>query len=125
MISTWFLRFGVFFALVGMCLGIYMAASHDHTLAPVHAHINLVGWVTMFLAGLFYTVRPDCQRLLAKIHLALAGIGLLILAPGLTGVMLGDLAWGEPLAAIGSLVTLAAMLIFAFIVFTAPARATA
>ncbi|MDB5522263.1 MAG: hypothetical protein JWM58_26 [Rhizobium sp.] len=125
MISQWFLRFGVLFAIVGMCLGIYMAASHDHTLAPVHAHINLVGWVTMFLAGLYYTVRPDSDGKLARIHLGLAVIGLLILAPGLTGVMLGYLSWGEPLAGIGSVLTLGAMLLFAYIVFTAPRRVRA
>lgn len=122
MISQWFLRFGVLFAIVGMCLGIYMAASHDHTLAPVHAHINLIGWVTMFLAGLFYTVRPDCDGKMARVHFGLAVIGLLILAPGLTGVMLGYLSWGEPLAGIGSVLTLAGILTFAYIVFTAPSR---
>ena len=122
MISTLFLRFGVFFAITGMCLGIYMAATHDHTLAPVHAHINLVGWVTMFLSGLFYAVRPDCEGKMARIHLGLAVIGLLILAPGLAGVMLG-FPMGEPLAAIGSLITLAAMLVFAYVVFAAPNRA--
>lgn len=122
LISTWFLRFGILFAIVGMCLGIYMAASHDHTLAPVHAHINLLGWVTMFLAGLFYSVRPDCEGRMARLHLGLAVVGLLILAPGLAGVMLGTLSWGEPLAGIGSIITLASVLVFAYVVFTAPAK---
>jgi cbb3-type cytochrome oxidase subunit 1 len=123
MISKAFLCFGILFAIVGMCLGIYMAGSDDHTLAPLHAHINLVGWVTMFLAGLFYFVRPECQGRMAMLHLALAVIGLLILAPGLAGVLLGYLDWGRPLAAIGSILTLASMLVFGFIVITAPARA--
>jgi hypothetical protein len=121
MISKWFLCFGVLFAIVGMCLRIYMAASRDHTLAPVHAHINLVGWVTMFLSGLFYAVRPECEGRMARVHLGLAVIGLLILAPGLAGVMFAY-PWGEPLAAIGSLLTLAAILVFAYIVFAAPSR---
>ena len=124
MISQWFLRFGVLFAITGMCLGIYMAATHDHTLAPVHAHINLVGWVTMFLSGLFYTARPDCEGKMSKVHFTLALLGLFILAPGLTGVLLGY-PWGEPLAAAGSILTLAAILVFAFVVFTAPRRARA
>jgi hypothetical protein len=37
MISQWFLRFGVLFALAGMSLGIYMGITHDHTLAPGNA----------------------------------------------------------------------------------------
>jgi hypothetical protein len=125
MISKWFLRFGVLFAIAGMCLGIYMAASHDHVLAPVHAHVNLLGWVTMFLAGLFYAVRPECEGRLATLHLALAVLGLLVLAPGLTGIVLGQTALGEPLAAIGSIITLASVLVFAYVVFAAPARARA
>jgi hypothetical protein len=124
MISQWFLRFGVLFALIGMCLGIYMAASGDHTLAPVHAHINLVGWATMFLAGLFYTVRPDCAGRLARIHLGFAVVGLVIMAPGIAGVLLAK-SWGEPMAGIGSVLTLIGMLIFAYIVFSAPAKVRA
>lgn len=124
MISKWFLRFGVLFAVAGVSLGIYMGATHDHTLAPVHAHINLVGWVTMFLSGLFYAVRPDCEGVMSRVHLGLAVSGLLSLAPGLTGVMLGH-PWGEPLAVAGSFLTLGAILTFAFIVCTAPQRAGA
>jgi len=124
MISQWFLRFGVFFAVAGMSLGIYMGITHDHTLAPVHAHVNLVGWVTMFLAGLYYQARPECDRRLSKVHFTCSLVGLLILAPGLAGVMLGY-PWGEPAAAAGSIITLASMLVFAVIVLTAPARRAA
>ena len=41
-------------ALAGMSLGIYMGIAQDHSLMPVHAHLNLIGWVTMFLMGLYY-----------------------------------------------------------------------
>ena len=124
MVSQWFLRFGVLFAMVGMGLGIYMAATHDHTLSPVHAHINLVGWVTMFLSGLFYSVCPASEGKLARLHLTLAVVGLLIMAPGIAGVLLGY-PWGEPAAAAGSIITLLAILIFAYIVFTSSPRARA
>jgi len=125
MIAKLFLCFGVLFAIVGMSLGLYMGANEDFTLAPVHAHINLVGWVTMFLAGLFYSVRPDCQGALARVHLGLAVIGLLIMAPGLAGLKLGYVSWGGPMTVIGSLITFAAMLVFAFIIFTLPSKARA
>jgi hypothetical protein len=119
MISRLFLSFGVLFGLGGMMLGIYMAVTHDHTMAPVHAHINLVGWVTMFLAGLFYSVRPDRDGKLSKLHFGCSFFGFALMIPGLAGVMLGH-SWGEPLAAAGSLLTLASMLLFAFIVLTTP-----
>ncbi|WP_246748596.1 hypothetical protein [Rhizobium setariae] len=98
-----------------------MAATHDHTLSPVHAHINLVGWVTMFLSGLFYATYPGSQGRLAGFHLVLSVLGLLIMAPGIAGVLLGY-PWGEPLAGVGSLMTLIAIVIFALIVFSAPGR---
>ncbi len=46
------------------------------------------------------------------------------MAPGIAGVLMGY-GWGEPLAGIGSVLTLAGMLIFAYIVFSAPAKARA
>lgn len=36
-----------------MSLWIYMGIAQDHSLTPVHAHLNLLGWVTMFLTGLY------------------------------------------------------------------------
>lgn len=116
MASSWFLRVGVLSALAGMGLGIAMAMSEDHTLSPVHAHLNLIGWVTMFLAGLFYERRPARTARIARTHFVVAVIGLATLMPGITGVHLG-FAWGVPLAAIGSLVTLASAAIFAVAVF--------
>jgi hypothetical protein len=38
----------VVFALAGMVMGIAMAASHDHSVFPAHAHLNLLGWVSLF-----------------------------------------------------------------------------
>jgi len=125
MISKAFLCFAVLFAMVGMSLGLWMGAHEDFTLAPVHAHINLLGWVTMFLAGLFYNAFPERAGILARIHLALAVIGLSIMAPGLAGKMLGYVSWGGPMTGIGSIIVFAAMILFAFIVFTTPTRARA
>ncbi|WBJ99914.1 hypothetical protein [Methylocystis parvus] len=112
------MRFGVIFAIVGMALGIHMGAAHDFSLAPVHAHINLVGWVSMFLAGLFYQAHPERQTKLAAAHLGLAVTGLLLMAPGITALA-RNLPWGEPVAIAGSLATFVATLLFAFNVFRA------
>ena len=45
-------------ALAGIGMGIGMAASHDHSLMPVHAHLNLLGWVSLFLFGIYYKLNP-------------------------------------------------------------------
>lgn len=121
MISLLFQRIAVVFGLLGMGLGCYMGAKHDFTLAPVHAHINLVGWVTMFLAGLFYRDNPVSKSPSAALHLVLAAAGLVLLVSGIAGVVLGK-SWAEPVAVAGSLTTIAAMLVFTFNVFVGSSR---
>jgi hypothetical protein len=125
MISKLFMCFAVLFALCGMTLGLYMGSNEDFTLAPVHAHINLLGWVTMFLAGLFYHVHPEREGMLARVHFGLSLIGLLIMAPGLAALKLGNMAVGGPATGIGSIIVFAAMILFAYIIFTTPSRARA
>lgn len=40
------------YALIGLALGIFMAASKDHGQLVTHAHIMLVGFVVSFIYGL-------------------------------------------------------------------------
>ena len=41
-------------APTGICLGISMGILQDFTLSPDHAHLNLMGWVTLALFGLYH-----------------------------------------------------------------------
>lgn len=61
-VSNNFLRLGVLSALVGMTLGVWMGANQDFVLRPVHAHINLLGFASMMLFGLFYRAFPAAAR---------------------------------------------------------------
>ncbi|HWI09958.1 MAG TPA: hypothetical protein VNU48_01370 [Burkholderiaceae bacterium] len=68
-ISNWFLRLAVLYLIAGIGLGLFMAASNDHSMKPVHAHLNLLGWVTLTLFGLFYRAVPTAAATtLAKLH---------------------------------------------------------
>jgi cbb3-type cytochrome oxidase subunit 1 len=108
------------YALAGMGFGIVMAASHDHTLATVHAHLNLLGWVSMALYGLFYhTVPAAAETRLAKIHVAIATLGLWIMIPGVAMAVSG-LTEGPAVA--GSLLTIVGMILFALRAATARPR---
>ena len=40
------------YAIIGLALGIFMAASKDHSHLVTHAHIMLVGFVVTFIYGL-------------------------------------------------------------------------
>ena len=67
--SNWLLRLAVLYLIAGVSLGLFMAASHDHSMFPVHAHLNLLGWVSLSLFGLFYRAFPQAaQTTLAKVH---------------------------------------------------------
>ena len=124
MIGNWFMRLAVLFAIVGMGLGIGMGIAHDFVLAPVHAHVNLVGWATMFLAGLFYRTVPEADGVVARVHFALAAPGAVVLSTGIAGSVL-NIGWGVPVAIAGSLMTFAAMLAFAFAVWRWTMRSAA
>ncbi|HET7412142.1 MAG TPA: hypothetical protein VFJ18_05710 [Pararhizobium sp.] len=111
------------YALIGMAYGIHMATTSNFALAPAHAHLNLLGWVTIALYGVFYTVVPAAaSSMLAKIHVALAEIGVIIIVPGIALAVTGQ---GEALAAIGSIVTILSMLLFLIVVVRATSRAKA
>lgn len=123
-VGSLFLRTAVIAALAGLGLGIFMGASHDHTFRTVHAHINLVGWVSLFLFGLFYSLMGTASARLAKIHYWLATGGLILFAIGLPGIVLGH-PWGEPVAIVASFATLLSMALFTYVVFTAGEGANA
>ncbi len=96
--------------LVGMAWGIQMAISHDHLLGGAHAHLNLVGWTTMALFGLYYRLTPQAaETRLAKVHLWTAILGVLVMVPGIAVAI----STGAPaLAAAGAMLTTLSMVIF-------------
>lgn len=122
MLEGRYFRAAVLYALVGMLVGIHMGISGDHRLAPAHAHWLLLGWVSLFLAGVFFKLFPAIQNRLANAHWWIANAGVLIMAPGIGLIMLGRDDIGTPLASAGSLVNLAAMLILAVLVFRGTRR---
>ena len=44
----------LFYVILGMALGIYMAASHNHAQHITHAHILLVGFVVSFIYAVIH-----------------------------------------------------------------------
>lgn len=118
--SSLFLRTAALLGLAGMGLGIYMGAAHDFTLKGVHVHVNLLGFVAMFLFGLFYRLVPRAEGMLAFWHYGSAVVGLALMIVGLTGMFRGYEAF-TPFVVSGSLVSLAAMGLFTLVIFRATA----
>lgn len=95
---------------VGMLLGIGMGMREDFTLAPAHAHLNLVGGVLMVLFGLFYHVVPKAAASrLARPHFGVATLGVWMLP---TGIGIAETGGSPLLAILGSFVVLASTLMF-------------
>ena len=89
-ISRNFLVMGAVYLVVGIVFGSYMGGSGDHTLAPVHAHINLLGFTLMTVFGIAYRVMPAlAEGLLPKLHFWLHQVGAFCLLAGLFLMMSG------------------------------------
>jgi FtsH-binding integral membrane protein len=111
-----FFVLGVLFALTGMSLGTYMGITQDFLLAPVHAHINLVGWATHFLFGLYYRSEPgNAKGALPETHFWCAVIGGILLPIGIVGAVTQN-ATLDLFVIPGTLLTLASMLLFLAVV---------
>lgn len=111
------IKIAVVYLLTGVSLGIYMGASGDHTLHPVHAHINLLGWATMTLIGLIYRQFPQmASSPLARIQFWLHNLGLPALMVTLALLIRGNASM-EPAVGMASIVVGASVALFAVNVF--------
>src|SRR5919107_6222286 len=85
-----FLLAAVLCVMTGMSLGIWMGIAQQFQFAPVHAHLNLVGWVTMALFAIYYRLTPQAaQGWLPRIHAAVAIPGVLVMVGGIAYVVSG------------------------------------
>lgn len=103
--------------IVGMGIGIAMAASGDHSVFPAHAHLNLLGWVSLFLMGGFYRLHPALdESRIARIQASVWICATIVLTIGVAGLYLGRPSF-ELVATIGAFAIILDMLLFAYFVF--------
>jgi hypothetical protein len=101
--SKWLIRIAAAYFMVGVSMGVYMGTTHHFEQMPVHAHINLLGWVSLGLIGALYHLKPRAaQNRLAKAHFVLHNAGLPVMAGGLSMLLGGDHS-AEPIVGIGSI----------------------
>jgi hypothetical protein len=118
LLSNRLIHTAVAFFVAGVALGVYMGANQDFRFIHVHAHLNLLGWVALGLAGLLYAVHPHLQRgWMAYGHYWLHTLGLV--------VFMGSFAWGSAngskpvvFVATGASMVALGVLLFALNVFT-------
>jgi hypothetical protein len=103
-------------AMLGISLGIYMGVSQDHQLAPVHVHLNLLGWVSLFLMGLYYKSHDAGRGWAAFLQAGIFAAGYLVMMAGVAGMILASYPRFLPVAVAGSLMVWAGFAMFAAIV---------
>ena len=99
-------------ALTGMGLGLYMGIGGDFTLAPAHAHLNLLGWVTMAVYGLYHRGVERQGACLAWVQVGCGAAGFPLMAGGLAGYLLSGDARLVAVVVFGALLSLSSMALF-------------
>ncbi|MBI5683110.1 MAG: cbb3-type cytochrome c oxidase subunit I [Deltaproteobacteria bacterium] len=88
-ITVWFIKCAMVYFLLAMLLGIHMAMGGPmYPFMQIHAHFNLLGWISMMIYGVGYHIlprfsgRPLYSERIAEWHFWLANIGLIGMALG-------------------------------------------
>jgi hypothetical protein len=113
-VSAAFFIFCVLSLLAGMLYGMHMAQSNDFTLAPAHAHLNLLGGVLMAIFGAFYALTgATYSPRLAWINFLVSAAAVLITIPALAMLLAtNDDAKYGPITGAGSGLAVIGLLIF-------------
>lgn len=111
-LSKKYLLVACLYGLFGMLLGIIMGAQENFILMPVHAHLNLLGWIAITLYGLSYQAFPEmAASRLAVWQFYVVNAGVLLLIPSLALLLLGNKAV-LPVLMLGEACSVAALIIF-------------
>ena len=117
-----YLIWALSYAALGMCLGIFMAASQNHAQHVTHAHILLFGFVASFIYATIHKLwLVGAMQRLAKIQFIAHQAGAVTMFTGLL-LLYGDAMSAsllEPILAIASITVLSGMLLMLFIVLKA------
>jgi len=112
--SARLIRIAGLYLVVGVAMGIVMGITQQFSLAPVHAHINLLGWASLAIMGVIYHLHPQAaETRLARIHFWVHNIALPVFMLGLAMMLSGHEAF-VPLVIIGA--SAVALGILAFVV---------
>ncbi|SFB05946.1 hypothetical protein SAMN04488072_106124 [Lentibacillus halodurans] len=81
--SKMLLRFSAIFAVIGAFIGSHMAGAGSPAFKTVHAHILVVGWLTLFAWAVYYKIFTPVKTIIATLHVLTAIIGAIGLTTGM------------------------------------------
>jgi hypothetical protein len=98
------IKIAAVYLAIGVVMGLAMGIAQNFALHPVHAHVNLLGWATMALAGVVYVQFPHAATTrLARIHFWLHNLALPVMMVALAFLLSGyesALSFVEPASAV-------------------------
>lgn len=113
-----FIKISVVYFAIGVILGLYMSMVHDYALKGVHVHINLIGWASFALAGFVYHLFPSTSNnFYAKLHFWSSNIGLPMMMIALAVLILNGAQIATVFTAIGGVLVVFSVIMFAINVF--------
>jgi hypothetical protein len=122
-----FVLMALAYAIVGLSLGIYMAATDNHSQLVDHAHIMLVGFVLSFIYALCHRLWLGNSRSgLAVAQFYIHQVGAFFIAVGLF-LLYGRIvprALIDPVLGIASVAVLTGMILMAVLFVKAPKNAS-
>ena len=111
-IAIRFLLAAAIYGIISMVMGMVMGAKEEFTLTPVHAHLNLLGWIALTLYGIVYKIYPAMgESKLATAQFYIANAGIVVLIPSLAAFLLGNTG-ALTVLIVGELLTVSALVIF-------------
>lgn len=118
----------VILALIAAGLALWMAATHDFRALPAEVALNVLGWGSFMLYGLYYLAvtgfSSGFNLGLARIHYFVALVGVAVESIGIAWT-----EWGNPFfdifRIVGALIVAIGFVLFGIIVFQARPRVTA
>ena len=114
-----YLVLALVYAVLGMSLGIFMAASHNHGQFVTHAHVLLIGFVVSLIYGVIHKLwlreKPPAiagiQFIVHQVGAATVTVGLFLLYGGFV-----PMERIEPVPATGSIIVLLGALMMLYMV---------
>jgi hypothetical protein len=82
-LSLGLIRLSAIFGIIGAYLGSHMAGAGSYAFRPIHAHILVVGWLSLFSYGVFYRLFTVKFPKLAMLHGWTAMLGAIGLTAGM------------------------------------------
>jgi hypothetical protein len=116
--SRWpyaFFAAAAFYILVGTNWGLYMSVTHDFTTSPAHAHLNLLGFVSLSIMGAYYALLGrDTPAWMVKANFVLSNLGVVIMIAFLTAIFTGAAPppVAGPVVALGGVLVIVGFAIF-------------